>query len=140
KRRGFGLAVTVADDEAPGSLDLVDHLRIERFARAADLAQADLEVRELLLDEQPPHRGRRAERGDAAAADGGEQLLGLETRLVDDEDRRPRIPRREEATPGVLGPARRGDIEMHVAGLQPEPVHRRQRANGIAAMAVANEL
>ena len=59
-RRGLGLAVAVADGEAPGLLNLVDDLGIERLAGAADLAQAHLERRKVLLDEQPPHRRRRA--------------------------------------------------------------------------------
>ena len=39
----------------------------------------------------------------------------------------------------MLGPARRGNVEMHVARLQPEPEHRRQRADGIAALAVPHQ-
>src|SRR6185312_9939403 len=102
ERRCLGLAVAVADGESPGCADLIDHLGIERLAGAADLAEGNLEIGELLLNEQPPHRRRRAERGDATAADGGQELLGLEARLIDDEDRRPRIPGCEEAAPGVL--------------------------------------
>ena len=40
ERRGFGLAVAVADGQAPGRLHLIDHFGIERLAGAADLAQA----------------------------------------------------------------------------------------------------
>ena len=43
---------------------------------------------------------------------------------------------REEAAPRVLGPARRGDVEVHVAGLQPDPVHRRQVADRVALVRV----
>src|SRR5207249_2772400 len=43
ERRGFGLAVAVADGKAPRRLHLIDHFGIERLARAADLAQAYLE-------------------------------------------------------------------------------------------------
>ena len=66
--------------------------------------------------------------------------LGVEARLVDHEHGGAGIPGREEAAPGVLGPARRGDIQMDIARLQSEPVHRRQSADGIAALAVAHQL
>src|SRR3954447_25283176 len=48
---GFGLAVAVADRQAPCGAHLVDDLRIERLSGAADLAQRYLEARQLLLDE-----------------------------------------------------------------------------------------
>src|SRR5205085_10089081 len=123
ERRGFSLAVAVADRQSPGAAHLIDYFRVERFAGATDLTQADLESRELFLDEQPPHRRRRAQRGDAAAADGGKQTLGVEARLIDHEHGCAGVPWREETAPGVLGPARRGNVEMNVAGLKPEPVH-----------------
>ena len=64
----------------------------------------------------------------------------VEAPLIDDENRGLRVPRREETAPGMLGPARRRDVEMHVARPQPEPIHRRQVADRIALMAVQHEL
>ena len=52
----------------------------------------------------------------------------------------PRVPRREEAAPGVLGPARRRDVQMHVARPQADPIHRRQMADRIALVTVQDEL
>ena len=69
-----------------------------------------------------------------------QQRLGVEGRLVDHEDRGAGVPGREEGAPGVLGPAGRGDVDVHVARLQAEPVHGRQRAHGVAAMAVPHQL
>ena len=140
QRGGLGLAVAVTDGQAPGGLHLIDHLGIERLAGAADLAQRHLEARQLLLDEQPPHRRRRAQRRHAAAPDSREQCLGVEARLIDHEHRRAGIPGREQTAPGVLGPAGRGDVQMDIAGLQPEPIHRRQSADGITALAVPHQL
>ena len=94
----------------------------------------------ILLDQHPPHRRRRAKSRDAATHDGVEQPARIEAALIDDEHRRLRIPRRKETAPGVLGPARRRNVEMHVAGPQPEPIHRRQMADRIALMAVQDEL
>src|SRR5262245_16286925 len=82
-----------------------------------ELADAGLPVGKVLLHEKAPDRWRRAERGHAGADDRVEERLRLETRLVDPEDRRGGIPRREERAPGVLRPARRGDVEVDVARL-----------------------
>ena len=139
ERRGFGLAVTVADGDAPRRLDPFDDFRIERLAGADQFAHGHLPGAQILLDQHAPHRRRRAERGDAAARDGVEQPLGVEAALIDDEDRRLRAPRREEAAPGMLGPAGRRNIEMDVAGFQPDPVDGRQMADRIALVAVQHE-
>jgi len=42
----------------------------------------------------------------------------IETRVVEDEDRRLRIPRREETAPRVLGPPRRADVPVAITGLK----------------------
>ena len=55
-------------------------------------------------------------------------------------DRRARVPGREHARPGVLRPAGRGDVEMHVARLQAEAVHGRQMPDRIARVGVLDEL
>ena len=96
---------------------------------------------EIFLDQHAPHRRRRAQRGDLDWRDDRlEQRLGVEARLVVGEHRRAGVPGREEAAPGVLRPARRGDVEMHVAGQQAEPVHRREMADRIGAVRVQHEL
>ena len=102
--------------------------------------RASLQAAKILLDQQAPHRGRRAEGGDGAALEHAQQRLGVERRLVDHEDRGAGVPRREERAPGMLGPAGRGDVHVHVAGLQTQPVHRRQGAHGVTAMAVPHQL
>ena len=53
-----------------------------------------------------------------------------------DKDARTGIPRREQAAPGMLGPAGRGNIEVQIAGLQADPVHRRQMPHRVALVAV----
>ena len=50
------------------------------------------------------------------------------------------VPRREDIRPRVLGPAGRGNVEMHVVGLQAEPVHGRQMADRIARVRVQHQL
>jgi hypothetical protein len=56
------------------------------------------------------------------------------------EHRRRGVPRRKKAAVGVLCPARRRDVEVDVAGLHAEPVHRRQMPDRIALVAVQDEL
>ena len=60
----------------------------------------------------------------------------VEARLVGDEHRRAGVPGGEEAAIGVLRPAGRRNVQVHVAGLQAEPVHRDQVADRIALVAV----
>ena len=57
-----------------------------------------------------------------------------------DEDAGAGVPRREEAAPRVLGPAWRRDVQVHVAGAQAEPVHRRQVADRVALVGVQHQL
>src|SRR5205814_2468811 len=47
--------------------------------------------------------------------------------------------RRKEAAPGMLSPARRGNVQMNVARLQPKPVHRRKSADRVATLAMAHQ-
>ncbi len=65
---------------------------------------------------------------------------GVEARVVVDEDGRLGVPGREEVGPGVLGPAGRGDVQMHVAGLEADPVHGRQMPDGVRGVGVLDEL
>ena len=96
--------------------------------------------RHVLLHEHAPHRRRRADRGDLVLRDGIQHAARVEARLVGDEHGGARIPRREEAAIGVLRPAGRGDVQVHVAGLQADPVHRDQMADRIALVAVLDQL
>ena len=69
-----------------------------------------------------------------------EHRLGVEARVVVDEHAGAGVPGCEEAAPRVLGPTGRRDVEVHVPGLQADPVHRRQVADRIALVGVQNEL
>ena len=60
-------------------------------------------------------------------------------RLIDDENRGLGIPWRKERAPGVLGPARRGKIAVHIAGLDADPIHGGEVADGITRVAVQHE-
>ena len=138
--RGFGLAVEVADGEAPGLLDLLDHFGVQRLAGRQHLAQRRLAGFQVFLDQHAPHGRRRAERRDLVGDDRIEEIARVEARLVGDEDRGAGDPRREEAAPRVLGPARRGDVEMHVAGAQSQHEDRGEMADRITAMGMQHEL
>jgi len=69
-----------------------------------------------------------------------EDAFGFEAGVVEDEDRGPGAPGREEAAPGVLGPARRADVPVHVAFTQPDPVQGREVADGVAHVGVQHHL
>src|SRR2546430_7467141 len=51
-----------------------------------------------------------------------------------------RIPGRKEARPGVLRPARGAQIQVHVPGLQSQPVHGRQMPDRVAHVRMRDEL
>src|SRR5271167_4635198 len=118
---------------------MLDDLGVERLSRRIDLAQRDWPTREIELDELAPDRRRRAERGDAVRDEVVEHRARLEA-TRQREHRRAGVPWRKKARPGVLGPARRGNVEMGVAGPQAEAEHRREMADGIARMAVQHQL
>src|SRR5271166_2464228 len=94
-RGRLGLAVTVPDGKAPGVAYPRDHLRVERLAGATYLTQGHPPGFEILLDQLPPDGRRRTKRRHRATFQHSEQDLGIEARLVDHEDRRAGIPRRE---------------------------------------------
>ena len=137
---GFGLAVAVADGDAPGALDLLDHLRVQRFAGAEQFTQRNFVGFQVFLHEHAPGGRGRAERGDFAVHQGFQQRLRVKARLVGDEDGGAGHPGGEEAGPGVFGPAGAGDGVVDVAGHQAEPVHRRQMADGVGFVAVQHQL
>ena len=139
--RGLGLAVEVADGQAPGVADLVDDLGVERLARGDDLAQAVAAPapRSSWISMRHTVGGAHSEVTlfDAMIV---EQRLGVEARLVEGAHRRAGIPRREERAPGVLRPSRRGDVEMDVAGHQAEHEHGREMADRIGPVRMQHEL
>ncbi|MNV46891.1 hypothetical protein D3C71_1387380 [compost metagenome] len=124
---GFRLAETVAQQQAPGMQDLLDDLRVERLTGAHQFAQAQacLVAGQVFLDQHAPHGRRRAQAGDAVAFQHAEQGLRAEACGVVDKDAGTGIPWCEEATPGVLGPARGRNVQVQVARLQADPVHGR---------------
>ena len=139
-QRGLGLAEAVADGQSPGAVHGRDHLGIERFAGAENFPQRLGPLTQVGLDQHPPHRRRRAERGDARAAHLRQQRGGVEPGVVVDEDGRLGDPRREEATPGVLGPAGRADRQVDVTRAAADPRHRRHVADRIADLGVLHQL
>src|SRR3954447_22027504 len=60
---GLGLAVAVADRQAPRRAPLLDDLGVQRLARADHLPERARTAGEVGLDQHPPDRWRRAERG-----------------------------------------------------------------------------
>src|SRR5579872_4306220 len=73
----------------------------------------------------------------------GDEIVKGRARLeafVERHDRRARVPGRKETRPGVFRPARRGNVEVDIAWLEPQPEHRRQMADGVGLMTVQNEL
>ena len=123
ERRGFGLAEAVANRHSPRGAHALDHLRVERLAGGDRLAQPHPVRRQILLDEHAPHRRGRAKRRNRLPRQHAQGVFHLETRVVVGEHRGLRVPGREHAAPGMFRPARRADIPMHVARLEPEPVH-----------------
>ncbi|MCY1350237.1 hypothetical protein D9M69_364650 [compost metagenome] len=142
QRGGLRLAEAVAQRQAPGLLDLLDDLRVERLARADQFAQRQAPAigGQVLLDQHAPHGGRRAQAGHPVPLQHAEQGRGAEARDVVDEHAGAGVPRREQAAPGVLGPTRRGDVEVDVAGLQADPVHRGEVPDRVALVAVQHHL
>ena len=137
---GLGLAEAVPDGEAPGPAHLLDHLGVEGLAGGHRLAQGDPMGGEVLLDQQPPHRGRRAEGGDRVVRQHLQQGGGVEARIVVEEDAGAGVPGGEEAAPGVLGPARRTDIEVAIPLLQADPVEGGEVAHRVGLMGMGDQL
>ncbi|MCY1347415.1 hypothetical protein D9M69_335220 [compost metagenome] len=142
QRSGFRLAEAVAQGQAPGLLDVFDDLRVHRLAGADQLPQAQARAvgGEVFLHQHPPDGGRCAEAGDIVAGQGFQQAAGGEARHVVDEHAGAGVPGREEAAPGVLGPAGGGDVQVQVAGLQADPVHGGKVADRVALVAVQHQL
>ncbi len=137
---GLGLAEAVANGDAPGLADLLDDLGIERLAGGDGLARGPGQPGEVGLDQHPPHGGRCAEGGHAVPVHLGHQAFGVEAGVVVDEDGRAGVPGGEEVGPGVLGPAGRRDVEVHVAGAQSQPVHGGEVPDGVRGVGVLDEL
>ena len=136
----FGLAETVAQGNAPRLLDLIDDFGVQRLAGADQLANLDRILAQVLLDQHPPDRRWRTQGGHRTSDQSLQNRCRREAGIVVDEHRGAGIPGRKEAAPGMLGPAGGTDVPVHVAGLQPEPVHRRQVPDRIALLAVQYQL
>jgi hypothetical protein len=136
----FRLAKTVADGDVPSRSHPLDHFRVERFAGAGQLFKLDRERLQILEDAQTPNRRWRTHRSDAAAGDYLEGPLGAEAVVVMHEDGGARVPRREEAAPGMLGPSRCADVQVDVVGPDANPVHGGEVADGIALVSMQHQL
>ena len=137
--RRLGLAVAIAQRQSPGAPHLLDHVRTERLARRANLAQRHVPLAEIELNELAPDGRRGAERSDRMGGEIVEDGARFEAPRQRDGGRAG-VPWREDIRPRVLGPAGRRNVEMHVVGLQAEPVHGRQMADRIARMRVQHQL
>ena len=85
------------------------------------------------------NRRRRAEARHFTAHQLAQQLSCIEARRLHRDDGRFRIPGRKKRAPGVLRPTRAAQVQVHIAGLQPEPVHRGQMPDRIADVRVLHE-
>lgn len=133
---GLGLSEAVTNGQSPGLLDLGDHIRIERLTGAEDFAQTGWSLAEIGLNQHAPHRRWRAERVHLRPAQLLQQRRGVESAVVVDEYGRLGQPRREEAAPGMLGPAGCADGQVDIAGAHADPVHGGQMADRIADLRV----
>ena len=136
----FGLAVSVANRDAPGPLDGLDHFRVQRFACARQLSQARWTIAERLEGDHAPDRRRGAQRGDFLVAENLDRPPCRKARALVHQNGCAGIPRREKARPGMLGPAGRADVLMHICPAEAQPIHRRQVADGIARVRVQDQL
>ena len=75
-----------------------------------------------------------------ARTERGQQRGGREPLVVQHQHGRARVPRREHVAPGVLGPARRGQVQVHVARLDADPVHGGQVPHRVADLRVRDQL
>src|SRR5262249_20758729 len=102
---GLGLAVAVADSQAPGCSHALDYFRIERLTGTDHFAQPDRIIGKLLLHEQSPDGRWSAQRRDAVSPQRCECVTGDKSRLVVGKYSRTCIPGRKHAAPGVFGPS-----------------------------------
>ena len=96
---GLGLAEAVADGQAPGPSRTCSITSGFSGSPAPTISRSGQPVApraQVLLDEHPPDRRRRAERGRPGRGHRLQQPGRVEAGLVDHEDRRLGVPRREE--------------------------------------------
>ena len=115
----FGLPEPVPDHDPEPILDLLDDLRIERLTGAHHFAEGEPPAPwpQVLLNQHPVDGRRGTERAHRLLCHRRQQCRRVKTWLVDDQDRGFGVPRSEERRPCVLGPARRGDVEVDIPRL-----------------------
>src|SRR5690606_33477019 len=91
-----------------------------------ELLRRILQFAQIRLDEQAPHGGWCAEAGDVPGIHLVHQGYRVKALVVVDEYRGFGDPWGEEIGPSVFSPARGSDIQMDIAGFQPNPEHRAQ--------------
>ncbi len=95
---------------------------------------------QILLDQHPPYRRRSTKRSNAALHELVKELAGIEAFVVVRTHAGLRVPRRKQARPGVLRPARRAQIQVHVPGLKAQPVHGGQVPNRVTHLRMRHQL
>ncbi|CAH0248414.1 hypothetical protein SRABI03_03149 [Microbacterium foliorum] len=136
----LGLTESVADRAAPGLAHPVDDLGVQRFAGADEFTRRVGEASEIRLDQHAPDRRRSAEGRDLMGVHDLHEGVRVEALVVVHEHRGLGEERGEEARPGVLGPARRRDVEVHVVGTHAQPPHGRQVPDRVRHVRVLHEL
>ena len=132
-QRALALAEALHDLQARGLVELPEDLRVQGLAGDGGVLDgAEVEAAQVVLDEHPVHRGRRAEGGDVIFRKQRQNLLGVEAVEVVDEDGRLAEPLAVELAPEGLGPAGVGDRQVQAVGVDLVPVFRRDEvAQGI---------
>ena len=103
----LGLAEALVNRKTSRALELREHLGVQRLARGSRVMhRREVVLRDVLFNEHAVHRRRRAESRDAVLREHRENLLGVETREVVDEERPFAHPLAVELAPARLGPAR----------------------------------
>ena len=122
---GFGLTEALHDAQACGLLKLAVDLRVHGLAGDGRVAHgAEVILAQIVLDKHAVHGGRRAEGGDLILCEQGQDVVGVESVEVVDEQGRLAQPLAVDLAPGGLGPAGVGDGQMQTVRGHALPVLR----------------